>query len=200
MAEGLSAAAHELGATDVTAPAFPTPRGHKRAENGFGDRAGCGWVYWRRGSLAVLVGGAIADRPSPWGNGKEPGTQPAPAPPKAEHSGPAGGADRCRLRDPRCCWCSRRAGSRRTARDCPATGDPVWSIYQSAVQAPTAMPGPTDEVYPGDIEHQVRACAELNTKKTTRMPRGRSRGNLEGPGELPDETATVQRKYEKPCA
>ena len=63
----------------------------------------------------------------------------------------------------------------------PATGDPVWSLYQGAVQAPTATPGPTDEVYPGDIEHQVRACVSETKKTRLECREDIRKGNMEGP-------------------
>ena len=100
MAEGLSAAAQELGATDATAPAFPTPRGtsvRKRIR----DRAGCGWVYWRRGSSRCSSAGRLRSA-SPWGNGRSRARNRRL--PRRGDLRPAGGADRCRLRDPRCCW------------------------------------------------------------------------------------------------
>ena len=178
MAEGLSAAAQELGATDVTAPAFPTPRGHKRAKTDSGSRR-LRLGLLAAGIVAVLVGGAIAIGITV-GKREEPGTQPAPAPPKA--STPAQpvvliGADCATLGAAGLTTGGQQAYCSRL----PATGDPVWSIYQSAGQAPTAMPGPTDEVYPGDIEHQVRACVSETKKTRLECREDIRRGNLEGP-------------------
>ena len=74
MAEGLSAAAQELGATDATAPAFPARRGSKHAKS-VRDRAGCGWGYWRRGSSRCSSAGRLR---SAWASGKreQPSAQP----------------------------------------------------------------------------------------------------------------------------
>jgi serine/threonine protein kinase, bacterial len=178
MAEGLSAAAQELGATDVTAPALPAPRGNEHALTDSGShRLRLGLLA--AGIVAVLVGGAIAIGFTA-GKREQPGTQPAPPPPKA--STPAQpvvliGADCATLGAAGLTTGGQQAYCSRL----PATGDPVWSIYQSAVQAPTAMPGSTDEVYPGDIEHQVRACVSETKKTRLECREDVRRGNLEGP-------------------
>jgi serine/threonine protein kinase, bacterial len=55
-------------------------------------------------------------------------------------------------------WCSSVA----------TTGDLVWSIYTSTVPSPSLTPGPTDEVYQGNIEEEVRVCVE-ETQKTRKQ-------------------------------
>jgi serine/threonine protein kinase, bacterial len=176
MSEGLSVTAQELGATDPTAPARPA-RQSKLAKSGSGSRR------LRLGLLAagigaVLIGGAIAIG---LGIGhREPSSAPPPSSPKT--SAPAQpvvlvGADCATLGAAGLTTGGQQAYCSRL----PTTGDPVWSIYQGTVKDPTAMPGPTDEVYPGDIEHQVRACVSETMKTRLQCREDIRKGNMEGP-------------------
>jgi serine/threonine-protein kinase len=63
----------------------------------------------------------------------------------------------------------------------PATGDMMWSIYRGTVPAPTATPGPGDEVYPPGIEEQVRVCVQQTGQSRQKCREDVRRGNLVGP-------------------
>ena len=176
MAEGLSAAAQELGATDPTAPATRGAAGKQAREIWFGIApAAAGAIggggrrgAHRRGDCDRLGhrGAGAAEREVPAGG---------------ESSGPAGGSGRCRLRAPSVLQASRRAESKRIARGC-RDGDQIWSIYQgSAVPHPTAAPAQTDEVYPAGIEEQVRVCVSQTGKTRLECREDIRNGNLQGP-------------------
>ncbi|MGB3481527.1 MAG: serine/threonine-protein kinase [Mycobacterium sp.] len=58
---------------------------------------------------------------------------------------------------------------------------PVWSLYEGTVPSPTVTPGPTDEVYPADIEQQVRVCVQQTGKSRLECRDDVRRGNITGP-------------------
>ena len=58
---------------------------------------------------------------------------------------------------------------------------PIWSLYAGPVASPTVTPGPTDEVYPPDIEQQVRVCAQQTGKSRLECREDVRRGNITGP-------------------
>jgi serine/threonine protein kinase, bacterial len=61
------------------------------------------------------------------------------------------------------------------------TGDTVWSLYSGQVPTPSETPGPTDEVYPPDIEQQVRVCMEETHRTRLECREDIRRGNITGP-------------------
>jgi serine/threonine protein kinase, bacterial len=61
------------------------------------------------------------------------------------------------------------------------TGDTVWSLYSGQVPTPSETPGPTDEVYPADIEQQVRVCMEETHRTRLQCREDIRRGNITGP-------------------
>jgi serine/threonine-protein kinase len=58
---------------------------------------------------------------------------------------------------------------------------PVWSLFDGPVPSPTATPAPTDEVYPTDIEQQVRVCVQQTGKSRIECRADVRKGNLTGP-------------------
>ena len=63
----------------------------------------------------------------------------------------------------------------------PSTGDMMWSIYSGPVPAPSATPGPGDQVYPHGIEEQVRVCVEQTKQSRQKCRDDIRQGNLVGP-------------------
>ncbi|CAN5161044.1 serine/threonine-protein kinase [soil metagenome] len=58
---------------------------------------------------------------------------------------------------------------------------PVWSLFEGQVPAPTVTPDPTDEVYPADIEQQVRVCVQQTGKSRIECRQDVRKGNITGP-------------------
>ena len=58
---------------------------------------------------------------------------------------------------------------------------PVWSLYEGQVPSPTVTPAPTDEVYPADIEQQVRVCVQQTGKTRIACRDDIRKGNVTGP-------------------
>ncbi|WP_197379208.1 serine/threonine-protein kinase [Mycolicibacterium mengxianglii] len=73
------------------------------------------------------------------------------------------------------------AGAQAYCAQLPTINAPVWSLYQGTVPSPTVTPGPTDEVYPPDIEQQVRVCVQQTGKSRIECRDDVRRGNITGP-------------------
>ena len=176
MAEGLSAAAQELGATDPTVAARAARQGSKHAKFGSGSRR-LRLGLLAAGVAAVLIGGAIAiglgigEREQP--SAKSPPAASTPAQPVVLVGADCGTLGAAGLTTGgKQAYCSRL----------PETGDQIWSIYQgSAVPHPTAAPAQTDEVYPAGIEEQVRVCVSQTGKTRLECREDIRNGNLQGP-------------------
>ncbi len=171
MAEGLSEAARELGATDPTAPAVAA-RKSKHAKVSAAPRRSRR-VLLAAGAVAVLIGAAIAVGlgVAKWNESTE-RAEAKPAVPVVLI-----GADCATLgaagqtTNGQQAYCSRL----------PATGDEVWSIYQGPVPSPTAVPAASDEVYPAGIEEQVQVCVSQTGQTRAQCREDVRKGNLEGP-------------------
>lgn len=169
LAEGLSAAAQELGATDATRPARVATKETDGAEAPRRRRR----VLVAAGVVAVLLGVAVAVGfgVAQW-DGSTQGAEPKPQVPVV-----LVGADCATLGAAGITTSGQQAYCSRL----PATGDEVWSIYQGPVPSPTATPGPSDEVYPAGIEQQVQVCVSQTGQTRAKCREDIRRGNLEGP-------------------
>lgn len=172
MAEGLSTAARDLGATDPTAPAVAARKKSKHAKAAPTPRRSRR-VLLAAGAVAVLIGVAIAVGlgVAKWDESTE----------KAEAKPDVPvvliGAD---------CATLGAAGVTTNGQEAfcsrlPATGDEVWSIYKGPVPSPTATPHPTDEVFPAGIEEQVQVCVSQTGQTRAQCREDVRKGNLEGP-------------------
>jgi serine/threonine-protein kinase len=174
MAEGLTAVAQELGATESTAPAIAAAkRADKHTKPSSGSRLSRR-ALTAAGVVAVLIGAAIAIGlvVARWDESTTAEKPDAPAVPVVLI-----GAD---------CATLGAAGQTTTGQQAycsrvPSTGDEVWSIYQGTVPNPTASPGPTDEVFPAGIEEQVRVCVDQTGQSRAKCREDVRKGNLEGP-------------------
>ena len=63
----------------------------------------------------------------------------------------------------------------------PTIPTSIWSRYEGQVPIPTVTPGPTDEVYPPDIEQQVRVCVQQTGRTRIECREDVRRGNITGP-------------------
>lgn len=178
MAEGLTAAARELGAVDSTMPAAAAARPASRhAKKQAGSRRPR-MALLAGGGLAVVIGAAIAIglAVAHWDESSE---QKAPASPDAPVVPVVLiGADCATLgaegqtTSGQVAYCSRL----------PATGDQVWSIYRGPMPSPTGTPGPTDQVYAPGIEEQVQVCVSQTGQSRIKCREDVRRGNISGPG------------------
>lgn len=172
MAEGLSAVADELGATDATRPARAAKKKSKHAKAAAAPRRSRR-VLLAAGAVAVLLGvaAAVGLAVAKWDESTQ-RAESRPAVPvvligaDCDTLGAAG---------------TTTSGQQAYCSRLPATGDEVWSIYQGPVPSPTATPHPTDEVYPAGIEEQVQVCVSQTGQSRAQCREDVRKGNLDGP-------------------
>ncbi|OBI82155.1 serine/threonine-protein kinase [Mycobacterium sp. E740] len=172
MAEGLAAAAQELGAADSTMPALAAKKASKPAKaDSESRRPRRAWLAAGVGVVLIGVAIAVGLGVARWNEPTEDsGSKPVvPVVLIGADCATLGAAGQTTSGQQ--AYCSRL----------PTTGDEVWSIYQGAVPNPTASPGPSDEVYPAGIEQQVRVCVSQTGQSRAKCREDVREGNLEGP-------------------